>query len=448
MTLLLKKILVYILTLESRLILAKYKPFIIAVTGSVGKTSTKDAIYSVIKRQSKHARKSEKSLNSEIGLPLTIIGAPNAWHSLSGWLKNIMTGFELILWRAEYPDCLVLELGADHPGDIRRVASWLKPDVAVITRVSQTPVHVEFFPTPDDVFKEKSALAYAVKKGGTVVLFADEEKMLTLVTPLREAGINVKTFGLNQSADVRGSEYAPMYAEQELASPTLPGPIVRTLVGMSFVMNVESTAVPVTVSGALGATYMYPLLAAATVGRARAMPVGEITEGCMEYHVPPGRMNVVPGVNGSIIVDDSYNSSPDAVDAALEALRGLECAGRKIVAFGDMMELGKYASDEHKKMGKAAAVSAQLFVTVGPRTKTSAAPEAVVAGMKAEDVLSFDSSQQAADYLLPLVRQGDVILVKGSQSMRMERICSTLLRYPEKAATLLVRQEKEWLEKK
>src|SRR6185295_11936945 len=110
--------------------------FIVAVTGSVGKTSAKDAIYSVLKSPALctgaegeicHVRKSEKSMNSDIGLPLTILGVPNAWNNIMEWIRNMTLGLDLILSRRTYPDCLILEVGADHPGDISRIARWLRP---------------------------------------------------------------------------------------------------------------------------------------------------------------------------------------------------------------------------------------------------------------------------------------------------------------------------------
>src|SRR3989338_10137841 len=119
-----KKIVAYILQIESRLVILKYKPKIIAITGSVGKTSTKDAIYAVLSKVS-YVRKSEKSYNSEIGLPLTILGVPNGWNDPFIWLKNIFQGFELLIVREKYPAWLVLEIGADKPGDIKSVARWL-----------------------------------------------------------------------------------------------------------------------------------------------------------------------------------------------------------------------------------------------------------------------------------------------------------------------------------
>lgn len=446
-----KKVLVTILTLESRIIIAIYKPFVVAVTGSVGKTSTKDAIYSVLKYSAKFARKSEKSMNSEIGLPLTIIGVPNAWKNMYGWFKNILQGLDLILWRAEYPDCLILEIGADHPGDIKSVAKWLHPDIVVMTKVSETPVHVEFFSSPEEVFKEKAYLAQGVKKGGTLVLLADDVKVMSLRDDavVKKAGAKVISYGVAggvsgaggvggaNAADIFGKDLALDYAGDSLD-------------GISFDISIGGAVTHVGVKGVLGNTYMYPLLAATATGKARGMDMDTIVKGLGEYEAPHGRMNIIPGRNGSTIIDDSYNSSPDAAMSALDSLKLVRCtgAGRKIVVLGDMMELGKYASDEHRRVGARVAEVANMLVVVGPRSDMATVEGAVTGGMQKENIHSFDSASEAGEYLVSIVASGDVILVKGSQSMRMERVSAALLREPDRAGELLVRQEKEWLEKK
>src|SRR3989338_1007594 len=173
-----KKTVVWIITLQARAVLRKYKPKIVAVTGSVGKTSTKDSIYSVLSKGAR-VRKSEKSFNSEIGLPLTILGAPNAWNNPFRWLQNIIDGVFMLVFNAQYPEWLVLEVGADRPGDIRSLAKWLPVDVAVITLLPEMPVHVEFFDSPDAVIEEKAAIMDcfgrlpAGRQGG-FALFADD----------------------------------------------------------------------------------------------------------------------------------------------------------------------------------------------------------------------------------------------------------------------------------
>ena len=138
----LKRAIVLVLTWESRLVILRHKPHIIAVIGSVGKTTTKDAIFAAVSSRL-HARKSAKSYNSEIGVPLTILGIENAWHNPVLWLWNIVHSLKLLFGMTTYPAWLVLEIGADRPGDIRKVARWLRPDIVVLTGVSEIPVHVE-----------------------------------------------------------------------------------------------------------------------------------------------------------------------------------------------------------------------------------------------------------------------------------------------------------------
>ncbi|MEK7609520.1 MAG: UDP-N-acetylmuramoyl-tripeptide--D-alanyl-D-alanine ligase [Patescibacteria group bacterium] len=479
---LLKKILVLILTLESRLIIAKYKPFIVAITGSVGKTSTKDAIYDVLKKQSKYVRKSEKSLNSEIGLPLTIIGVPNAWRDLGGWSRNIMEGLRLIFAKKEYPDCLILEIGADHPGDIIKVGKWLHPDISVITQISTTPVHVEFFSSPEEVFEEKAALAEAIKPSGTLVLFADNEKVLSLAGRIKNKDVKVISFGTVPSAQVRGSEDRIIYMTQQglEGHVEIPSPNISTIeilastetladklvndsgaevsnvrqtsqvknpIGISFKLDMDGNSVPISVNGVLGKTYLYPLLAAAAVGKVRNIPISSIVDSLNNYQAPKGRMSVILGLNGSTLIDDSYNSSPDAVSSALQTLRELDCTGSKIVVLGDMMELGQYSSDEHRKIGREVVGIANTLVTVGQRSRVTA-DEAIKSGLSIDSVRSFELSSEAGEYLKLIVRQGDIVLIKGSQSVRMEKTVKILLRESEKSGELLVRQEKEWLDKK
>ncbi len=437
-----KKILVGILTLESRLILAKYKPFIVAVTGSVGKTSTKDAIYCVLKDQSRLVRKSQKSLNSEIGLPLTVIGVPNAWHNIAGWLGNIFRGLSLIIWRSEYPDCLVLEIGADHPGDIKSIGRWLHPDITVITKISRMPVHVEFFASPEEVFEEKAALAEALKPGGTLVLFADDDKIMSLADRLSKLGKNARTvsYGLSEKSHIRGLSGQMSYDE-----------ISHRPVGFSFEMQIGGETIPLLIRDVAGDTYAYPLLAAAAVAEVRNIKAVDIGRRLSSYEPPKGRMNIIEGIRGSILIDDTYNSSPDAASSALLSLKNLNIpsgtAGRKIAVLGDMMELGKYSIDEHRKIGREAVTIVSMLVVVGTRSRMTA-EEAQKSGLPAERIRSFENSAEAGEFLTGEVGNGDLVLIKGSQSMRMERVVKVLLKEPAKCHRLLVRQEKEWLEKK
>ena len=164
-----RKIVAYILRLECELVLAKYKPKIVAITGSVGKTSTKDAVYAVVSGVS-YVRKSEKSYNSQIGLPLTILGCPNGWNNPLVWISNIFKGLWLFLWPHKYPKWLVLEVGVGKPGDMKATALWLKTDVVIITTIGSTPAHIEFFDSRKHLIEEKSTLIKTIPSGTPFLL--------------------------------------------------------------------------------------------------------------------------------------------------------------------------------------------------------------------------------------------------------------------------------------
>ena len=173
-----KKIIIFKLTWVARGILWRYKPKIIAITGNVVKTSTKDAIYTILKSEG-NVRKTEKSFNSEFGIPLTIIGEKSGWGSLFAWLRIIWVGLEkIVVYDKSYPKTLILEVGADKPNDISSVAKWLKPDVVVITRLPEVPVHIEFFPTLESLIEEKISLARHMKKEGTLLVNADDQRIV------------------------------------------------------------------------------------------------------------------------------------------------------------------------------------------------------------------------------------------------------------------------------
>ena len=427
-----KNAVVWIITLEARAVLRKYKPKVVAVTGSVGKTSTKDAIYAVLAK-SYRVRKSEKSFNSEIGLPLTVLGAPNAWNNPFRWLANIVDGLFLIWFDPPYPEWLVLEVGADRSGDIRSLSGWLPVDIAVITRLPEVPVHVEFFDSPEAVVEEKASLIDAIKPGGVLALFADDPRTLGLQHRLPAPDARIITFGFEEGADVRGEHVALL---REEGSETWP-------IGMTATITADGVSVPLEVAGAVGPHAFLPALAAAAVGRALDKHLSDIVGALESYDPPPGRMRLVPGIKHTLIVDDTYNASPAATVAALDTLAMIAPNGRKIFAIGDMLELGRHSVEEHRKVGAHAAATADFLVTVGFRARDIAAA-ALDNGMSENNILQFEDAGKAGRELQNLLKEGDCILVKGSQSIRMERVVEEVMAEPTEAPRLLVRQDAEW----
>lgn len=427
----LKQMLAGALALEARAVVRRYRPHIVAVTGSVGKTSTKDAIFAVLS-SSEFVRKSHKSFNSEIGLPLTILGRPNPWHNPLRWTQNLLDGLFLVLFKMRYPQWLVLEVGADRPGDIERVAAWLPVEVAVITRLPEVPVHIEFFDSPEEVVKEKAALIKGFKnlppgQTGTLVIYGDDARAAELSQLSGTA--RVVTFGFSAHCAVRARDASVF---EEMGQPA----------GMRATLEFQGGTAPFEVRGTLGAHALMPALGAAAVGVALGKPLAAVAESLKRYTPPPGRMHLVEGKLGSLIIDDTYNSSPAALEAGLETL-GTVKASRRVAVLGDMLELGRHSVEEHRKMGELAAQEAEMLITVGFRAR-DIAQGALAAGMSEKNIFQFDDARAAAEALSEMLSAGDCIFVKGSQGVRLERVVEVLMSEPERAPELLVRQEREW----
>lgn len=427
---LLKKIIVLILTLEARLVLFKYAPRIVGVTGSVGKTSTKDAVATAL-AATHFVRKSEKSYNSELGVPLTILGCTSGWGSVQQWLNVIVEGVLLILFKNHYPRWLVLEIGADKPGDIGAIVRWLPLDVAIINPVGPTPVHVEFFPSRDALLAEKIRITEGLRRDGVLVLNYDDPDIRALKEKSRW---KTYTVGFDAGADFIASHDAVLYAEN--GRP----------VGLTFKVTSGGSVLPIELRAVLGRQHVYPVLAALAVGVSHDINLIAMADVFREHVPAPGRMRILEGVNGATLIDDSYNSSPIAVEEALHTLMALQTKGKKIAVLGDMMELGKFSPESHRAAGAQAAESANTLITVGVRAR-GIAEGATEAGMAKENVHSFDSAPEAGEYLKGIVHEGDTVLLKGSQSVRMERAVAMLLAHPEQSKDLLVRQEEEWLKR-
>lgn len=433
----LKSLIVFLLTWEAQAVLRRYRPRIVAITGTVGKTAAKDAIAAALAAFFS-VRKSEKSFNSEIGVPLTILGARNPWRNPFRWLRVLLDGFLLIsskrftLNAKRYPERLVLEVGADRPGDISSLARWLRPDVAVITRFAEVPVHIEFFPSASALKKEKAALIDFVKEDGFLVLGSDDREVAALRGAAR--GRRVFSFGVSNGAEVRGSHYAVRCGKDGVPE------------GILFRADVNGNSLPFFIKGVLGEHAMQPTLAALAVCLGEGLNLVTAAQRLASYEPPFGRMRLLGGVNKSLIIDDSYNSSPAALHAALSALGSLQTpagGGRKIAVLGDMLELGKYAAEEHQKAGGLAAAVCDILCTVGALAREIAAG-AFAAGMEPEKIKRYGDSIKAGEWLAKTLRQGDVALIKGSQGVRMERAVKKALVEPERAKELLVRQDKEW----
>jgi UDP-N-acetylmuramyl pentapeptide synthase len=383
---------------QVRRVIRRHHLRVVAVAGSVGKTTTKMAIAAVLSR--KYATLVHQgNYNSEIGLPLSVFEQrvprtllnPFAW----AWL---LLRTEVQIYRYQY-EVLVLELGTDHPGEMARYIHYLQPDVGVITAV--TPEHMQFFSGGlDDVAKEELTLGHTSR---VMVINADD-------TPARY----IKQYlGHHQHVLTYGR-----HSDTQLPpTPHLLGHL------------------------------RLAALAAELVGRELKVPEASIAAAVKAFHPVGGRMNPLPGLHGSVIIDDTYNSSPEAVIAALDTLAHYPAKGRRMALLGTMNELGDDAARYHRELG-AAAAGLDLLVTLGDLANEHLAPAAIKAGLDPSRVQTADSPYAAADYLAVMLRPGDVLLVKGSQNrVFAEEAVKHLLADPTDRAHL-VRQTPEWLRTK
>lgn len=432
------KVLIKILNILARRIIRRYEPDVIAITGSVGKTSAKEAIFSVMNGafnpetgKKFYAWRSKGNFNNELGAPLAIISdfpeerlklvsrqQPAGTKKLSKlwfWAKAVFRAF---LWgyfpfRLPYPEILVLEYGVDRPGDMKNLLGLARPKIAAITAIGETPVHVEYYAGPDELAKEKGKILEPLSVGGFAVLNADDRRVLELKEKTRA---KILTFGFSESADVK------IFQFENRAADGRPE-------GISFKIEYQGNSVPVFLKNIFGRAHTYAAAAAFAVGAAYGLNLVEIGQLLEKNYAPAKRrMNLLEGIKETFVIDDSYNAAPLSVKEALEALKNLP-APRKIAVLGDMLELGEYSIEEHQKIGKLAAESADYLVAVGPRSKFTA-ESAWKAGLPKERIFVCETAVEAIPLVKEMMMPNDLILVKASRGIGLDQVVDEIIKTP------------------
>lgn len=422
-------ILKFLMRWLAELTLARYEPGIIGITGSVGKTSIKSAVKTVLGND-RRVRSSAGSFNNELGLPLTILGDWNSTEGLFFWPKVLAAGvFGLIVRNPSYPHIIILEYGVDRPGDMDYLLSIARPQIGIVSALGDIPVHVEFFTGPEAVRREKAKMVGVLPVTGFAILNGDDPKVLEMKTETRAHPL---TFGFSRGVEMRISG--------------MQNRLDRNFKGLFFKLSYGGASVPVKLGGVFGKSHAYAAAAAAATGLIYGMNLGKMAEALQGYRPVPGRLRLIPGIKETNLIDDSYNSSPAAVYEALRVLEGLK-ARRKIAVLGDMLELGKYTMEAHENVGKLVLKSADILFTVGNRAKFIA-ERAAKSGFSKKKIMVFMDVGEAGLELQRKMQKGDLILVKGSQSIRMEKIVKEVMLEPQKAGELLVRQSPAWLRRR
>ncbi len=415
-----KKIYQFLLKILTKAIIKKYRPLIIAVTGSVGKTSTKDAIFSSYSDYKK-IRKSEGNFNTEIGAPLVFLKKDKPGENPLEWILILLGGLYLLIKRDEdYPEIIVTEIAADKPGDIKYLANFIKPDIAILTAIGEAPVHIEFYKNKEELIKEKSELIKALSKDGFAILNADDNSINNIKTDA-----NKITFGFSSDATVKIKEFRVVSAK-----------------GSSLVLSYKKRDFPLFLPMCIGDSFAYIAAAVFAVGVSLEIDEEKIIKMIEKIRPSKGRMYPLIGIKESLILDGSYNTSPSSMTAALSALKEIE-GRRKIAVIGDMLELGDFSEREHQRVGEIAALSSDYLISVG-KWASKVKDGAIKSGMEEKKIATYKKSIDVIPQLKKIIDRGDVILIKGSQGVRTEKIVFAIMQDVERASELLVRQTDFW----
>lgn len=416
----LKKIILHLLERNAKAYLKKHKPMLVLVTGSVGKTSTKQALATVLSE--KYAiRAHSGNHNTHFSVPTAIMGVeyPDDPKSVGAWLR-VLQAMRLRISQPRDVDVIIQELGTDKPGDIAWFGRYLTADVAVVTAVSEE--HMEFFGSMDQVAKEELSIAAFSRL--TVVNRDDVSEVYADLADTR----SIDTYGLGEKAEYR--------LEVEPASP-LDGRIGRLI-------TPEWGELSVTVQ-LIGDHSLKAAAAAACVGAKLGLTSQQIAVGISRLKPVAGRMQVLRGQNESVIIDDTYNASPLAVVAALKTLVSID-APQRIAILGSMNELGTMSAQAHEEIGLLCdPTQLEWIVTIGEDAEKYLAPAAQKNGCQ---VKSFKSPYEAGGFVHGVMKRGAVVLAKGSQNGVFAEEAVKVLLHSTEDEERLVRQSTYWLKKK
>ncbi len=347
---------------------------VVGVTGSVGKSTTKELTAEVLSCRYR-TLKNPGNLNNEIGLPLTLLGA-----------------------RRDH-ERAVLEMGFYVPGEIAFLCDIAQPQVGVITNVGT--VHAERAGSQEAIARGKAELVEALPEDGVAILNHDDPWVREMATRTRA---NVLFYGLTPEADLWADQVEGLGLD-----------------GIRFRLHYRNETLYLRVP-LLGRHSVHTALRAAAVGLAEGLDWQEIVEGLRSGQQL--RLVAVRAANGALLLDDTYNASPQSTLAALNLLDEVQ-GKRRVAVLGDMLELGPYEREGHERVGIRAAEVADLLVTIGPRARIIA-QAARDAGMSPDAIVQFDESLQAVPFLREHLTSEDVVLVKGSHGMRLDRIVAAL----------------------
>ncbi len=392
--------------IPAQILLFRFRPSIIAITGSAGKTTTKEVIYWVLHKnshlQKQGIRKNYGNLNTELGVPLSILGFKNYPSGLS-WIIYILIGIVRAFFSFQYPKILILEMAADKIGDIRYLAKYFKPHIAIITNIG--PAHLEAFKNIENIAKEKSILVKILNSSDFAVLNFDNSYTRKMGF---QTSAKVTYFGISKDAAVHIDN------------------IERNQEGIQAKVYLGGSSAPLTLRSPNKA-FIYAALAAITVAcDIFKLSLVEVTQNLKDFEPYKGRSLIISGKKQSIIIDDTYNANPMSMEFAFEMVDILaKKQQRKIFILGDMLELGEKRTFYHQDIGRKAGKLADYLLVIGKNSKNYLIGAKQVA-KKTTILKEFSNPEESARFILDKLKKDDIILIKGSRAIEMERAVEIL----------------------
>ncbi|HRZ29888.1 MAG TPA: Mur ligase family protein [Candidatus Paceibacterota bacterium] len=314
-----------------------------------------------------------------------------------------------------YPQALILEYGADRPGDIKKLCRIARPDIAIVTNIGNIPVHIEYFEDIDKVYDEKSTIIKMLKSSGHAILNYDNEKIYNF---RKFTKAKIISYGFDNDADLHASNYK-IETESDLFDSS-----------MYMRFEYKNYFAPFEIKQILGKGFAYAFMCAISTGLAIDMNLIDCLHALENYELLPGRLNLVPGIKNSYIFNDCYNASPLAIENSLNLMSDFQ-NNRKVFVFGDMLELGNYSEKAHRLLAKNIINSnIKIFVGIGQRTKFTI-ESLEKSGFDKNFIFHFDNATEARLKIQDLIYPGDLILIKGSHSMHLEIILKEIAFDPD-----------------
>jgi UDP-N-acetylmuramoyl-tripeptide--D-alanyl-D-alanine ligase len=356
----------------------KYNTLVVALTGSNGKTTTKEMISACLETTFP-VLKTRGNFNNLVGLPLTLLNL------------------------TEKERVVILEMGMNVPGEIRRLTEIAEPDVGLITNIQK--VHLEGMGSLERLKEEKGELFRRMKKNGTIIVNRDDPRVIDLASDFSGQRI---TFGIENPADVMAKEIRLRAAE-----------------GTSFTLRIEEQEIRI-ILPLLGRHFVPNALSAIAIASLFGIEVKKAKEALEGFQPFPMRMEIVHLEGGKTLINDAYNANPRSMELALETLAEMKGKGRAIAVLGDMLELGSFTEEAHQQLGqKAGGLSIDLLFTLGEQAPV-VAESAIRHGLSPERAKVVESHREAISILKEIMKEGDWVLLKGSRRMAMEKIVEGL----------------------